>query len=173
MIVNKGDNRMEMEARDWDTILPGYVRGYMYYSKNVPPEVVVFPMFKEVVFQGMHIPVMWVEPESPIAVSIKEDGRTVPPSDTPAEPEVTNSAPARGTPGGTVVNMKPTIPDRAPRLPAGPIIPPGQSVDLTPRGASDLAQVRADLADQPDIDEGKQKPIELGLDSSGKKIIKE
>lgn len=171
MIVNKDNNSVDIEDRDWDAIMPAYVAGYMFHSRNVPPQSIVFPMFRVVKFRGLEIPVQWVEPESAIAISIKEDGKVVPPSGEVAEPSVAESIP---TAKGASVDMKPVFADRAPRMPAGPIIPPGQgSVDMTPRSASDLAKTKADLADQPEIDESKQKPIELTTDFTGKKIIKE
>lgn len=81
MIVNEKDEQVEMESRDWNLIMPAYVRQYMYLAKNTDPKKVVFVMFKSVQHPTkpeIQVPVVYVEEGSPEAKAIMHDGSNVP-----------------------------------------------------------------------------------------------
>ncbi|KKK62615.1 hypothetical protein LCGC14_3002560 [marine sediment metagenome] len=79
MIVNKDNKSVDIETRDWNYIMPAYVRSYMFYLQNESPEKIVFPMFRTVrhPVTGDDIPVEWVPEDSPIAIIIMEEGGIV------------------------------------------------------------------------------------------------
>lgn len=77
MRINDENQKLEMEERDWNYIMPAYLRSYLFYTKNVPPAEVVFPMFKTVKYGEMIIPVRWVEPDSKEAVEVAADASNV------------------------------------------------------------------------------------------------
>jgi len=78
MRINNKDQKLEMEERDWNYIMPAYLRSYLFYTKNIPPAEVVFPMFKAVKYGEMMIPVRWVEPDSKEAMEVQADASNVP-----------------------------------------------------------------------------------------------
>lgn len=77
MRINDKNQMLEMEGRDWNYIMPAYLRSYLFYTKNVPPVEVVFPMFKTVKYGEMVIPVRWVEPDSVEAIATATDTSNV------------------------------------------------------------------------------------------------
>jgi|TARA_Y100000310_G_C20697691_1_gene826914 hypothetical protein len=80
MRVNEERKSMDMEARDWNFIMPQYLKAYLYRSRNNLPKEVIFPMFTEVIDPNTQqkIPVRWIDPYSGVAQEIARDGRNVP-----------------------------------------------------------------------------------------------
>jgi hypothetical protein len=79
--INDKDETMDMEARDFNYILPAYVRAYMYYQKNELPKAIIWPMFRSVpnpLNPAETIPVIYVELESERAKDISQDGAEIP-----------------------------------------------------------------------------------------------
>jgi len=77
MRIDLNRKSMDMERRDINYILPSYIRMYLFQARNEDPEVITFPMFKEVPHPnkpGVMIPVNYVPELSDIAVEIAEDG---------------------------------------------------------------------------------------------------
>jgi len=80
MIINIDQKQMQMEQRDVNYILPAYIRNYLFQSKNIDPEEIVFPMFSSVPHPrkvGVTIPIRWVPEISPEAMEISVDGASV------------------------------------------------------------------------------------------------
>lgn len=80
MRINEETKTMDIEQRDVDYILPAYVRMYLFKSKNVDPDRIIFPMFRSVphpIKKGVTIPVEYVLDNSPIAMEIIQDGGNV------------------------------------------------------------------------------------------------
>lgn len=77
MRINDENQKLEMEERDWNYIMPAYLRSYLFYTKNTPPVEVVFPMFKTVKYGEMTIPVRWIEPDSEEAVAVATNASNV------------------------------------------------------------------------------------------------
>jgi len=80
MIINTDQKQMQMEQRDINYILPAYIRQYLFQSKNIDPDEIVFPMFSSVphpVKRGVTVPIRWVPEISPEAMEIAIDGTVV------------------------------------------------------------------------------------------------
>jgi cobalamin biosynthesis protein CobT len=83
MRINRENNSIEMEPRDVNYILPGYVRAAQFHNQNKLPEEVVFPMFKEFPYRdpstnkNVMVKIRWVEEDSEEAQSIISDGSNV------------------------------------------------------------------------------------------------
>lgn len=81
MRINTDHNTMDMEARDTNYWLQAYLLQYLFATKAEDPVKVVVPMFPSVPHPrkpGVQIPVEWIEPDSPVAVDIAEDGKDIP-----------------------------------------------------------------------------------------------
>ncbi len=81
MIVNEQNKSMDIESRDINYLLSAYLRMYLFQTRNVDPEKIIFPMFRSVPHpfkKGMQIPVEYVPDDSPVALTIKEEGSNVP-----------------------------------------------------------------------------------------------
>jgi hypothetical protein len=163
MIVNEVTKQMEMEPRDWKYVLQAYLIQYKSITKSLP-EKVIFPMFTSI----ENIPVEWVPEMSEIAVTIIRDGSNIP-EVTPEEEAAINQK------DGMIKEIKQLDikqSDRKPRLPPNPI---ANAQGLYPDGLGsrtlDQRQVAADLREK-DIDENKQKPIDISKDDSGNRVIR-
>ena len=84
MVIADVENKeMQVEERDIDFMLRAYMRSYMFMSKNVVPDKIIFPMVSKV--QNPYNPAEFVQVEyvpevSAKAKEIKEEGSTVPPT---------------------------------------------------------------------------------------------
>lgn len=81
MRVNKENKSVDLEVRDWNYLLPAYVRQYMFLNKNEPPDKVVIPMVPSTPHPtkpGATIPVIFVAIDSAIAMEIAQDGSNIP-----------------------------------------------------------------------------------------------
>ena len=81
MRVNEDSKSMDMESRDINYILPAYVRLYLFQTRNIDPEKIIFPMFRSVPHpfkKGVQIPIEYIPDDSPIAIEIKNDGAIIP-----------------------------------------------------------------------------------------------
>jgi len=90
MRVNEQTKSMDIESRDINYILPAYVRLYLFQTKNVDPEKIIFPMFREVPHpfkSGVMIPIEFVPDDSPVAIEIKQDGNSIPEATPKSEAE--------------------------------------------------------------------------------------
>lgn len=91
MRANVDQEKMEMESRDLNYILPAYVRSYMYISKNIDPTEIIFPMFESCPHPfkpGVTIPIRYVPALSPEALEITVDGQDVPEAKVEEEPVI-------------------------------------------------------------------------------------
>lgn len=177
MRINKETKSIDIETRDMNYILPQYVRNYMFYTNNEDPVEIVFPMFSSVphpLKAGVRVPIRWVPEISEIAIEIKEDGKDIPEAteeqiasvDTKDE-EIKKlkaelqmlqvNAKAIGTTKTSSDSIQISLFDRTPRQPEH--LASGQLDSMHSRDRTDLAKTKADLADQPDIDDSKEKPL--------------
>ena len=77
MRINDKDKQMEIESRDINYILPAYLRSYLFFTKNVMPERIIFPMFPSVKIDGLDIPIEYLPHIDPIVAEITTDGSNV------------------------------------------------------------------------------------------------
>ena len=80
MRVNEQTKSMDIEARDVNYILPSYIRLYLFQTRNVDPEKIIFPMYRSVPHpfkKEVMIPIEYVPDDSPVAVEIMRDGSNV------------------------------------------------------------------------------------------------
>jgi len=79
MIIDKENNRILIEPRDINYILPAYVRQYLFHTRNQKLEAIVFPMFESVPHPVDYtaVPIEWIASTDPVAISIIEDGKDV------------------------------------------------------------------------------------------------
>jgi hypothetical protein len=177
MIIDESNQQMQIEPRDWNYFMEVYATQYRIATKGKVPKVIVFPMFSKL----HNLPVEWVPEMSEIAVSIISDGSNVPEATPEEESKLDANDKIIAELHKQIVEIENTLkaskelqlPDRKPKLPAHPISPTeGVHVDgVTGSRALDLRQVAADLQER-EIDENKQKPIEVSRDTEGKRIIK-
>ena len=153
MRVNLEQLTMDMEERDWNYFMPAYMRAYLFGSKGNEPIKIVFPKFKEVVnpTTGNHIPVEWVEVDSPVAQEIKADGAVVPettPAEEAAKDQIDNvrkeAKAAAGEKTQPSVTQAPAPTVRKPRQPAT-VIPPGSPLNEPARDPADNRKAIEDL----------------------------
>lgn len=78
MRANKEEEQMEMEARDFNYILPAYTRAYLFLNQNIMPKRIIFPMFPSVKVGDQTIPIEYVPFIDPRVTEIVEDGADVP-----------------------------------------------------------------------------------------------
>lgn len=91
--INREKNTVEMEPRDANFILPGYVKSFQFYNKNKLPTEITVPMFKSVPYRDpgtnkiVEIPIRYIEVETEEAVDIIEDGQNIPDAELTAADE--------------------------------------------------------------------------------------
>lgn len=210
MIIDLKQKQLQVEPRDWNYFMTAYVRNYLFASKNIDPNEVVFPMFESVphpLRQGVMIPVRWVPVISPEAIAITEDGSNVPEAtaeqldkleekdreidklkadllalqaqpDKAYEPMPKEEPRFNGAPNTPSSESAPLIADepvdpntvKQPEHPAT-----GQSDELYQRQGNDLLKAAKDMAQEPALDESKQKPFEkkVSKDDAGNIIVEE
>jgi len=80
MRINKGNKSIDMEKRDANYILAGYIISYLFHCQNEDPERIIIPMYPSVPHPrkpGVAIPIEYVPPDSLVAVDIEKDGSNV------------------------------------------------------------------------------------------------
>tara|TARA_Y100000310_G_scaffold178571_1_gene178531 strand:- start:509 stop:1135 length:627 start_codon:yes stop_codon:yes gene_type:complete len=81
MRINAENRTLDMEPRDFNYIMPEFLKSYLFYNKNTDPDRIVFPMFKSVAHPyktGVNIPIDWVPMINPAAIEIAFDGQDIP-----------------------------------------------------------------------------------------------
>ena len=81
MLVDDKNQQLQMEPRDWNMIMPAYLRQYLFLSKNTDPLEVVFIMFESVQHPykpEVKVPVRYISADSGEARAIMNDGSNVP-----------------------------------------------------------------------------------------------
>lgn len=189
MRINDGRRTVDMEERDLNYMLPAYVRSYSFYMKNELPVAIVVPMIASVNFNGVPIPIHWVEPGSPEADELKVDASNVQDA-TEAEiaakdakdeqrkialgqiAEATKETEVKTSPARDALKSLQS------NIPAGPIdqppagreakgptnpAPPDSSPDnMHSRDAGMQKAVAKDIAPDKPVDEEKEKEVEEG-----------
>jgi len=78
MRVNEENKTADIEQRDMNYVLPAFIRNYLFLSKNVMPEKIVFPMFKSVRYGDIEVPIEFIPVTDPRAIDIAADGADIP-----------------------------------------------------------------------------------------------
>ena len=181
---------MDIEDRDVHYFMRAYLANYMYMSKNILPDKVVFPLFDTIPNgKGGIIPIEWAPYFDPAAVEIRLDGSNIPEAteehleilekkeqeikrlkvELAAALESTNEAsvvPAEDPPNlSTLVDTPSTYVgppiNLEPTMPPGGDIGPGAVVD--DMGSRDIMadrNISRDLRDDPDINEDEQRDLD-------------
>lgn len=179
---------MDLEARDTNYWLQAYLINYLFVSQNEDPVKAIIPMFPSFPHPrkpGVMIPIEWVEPDSPVAAEIAEDGGGIPAAEMPVPEEVVvkpDSEPIWMKSAGDSVHhveagrykakddriqqakniiTKTTSLDRQPKMPPGGDIGAGHPDGLSSRDARLEHQIARDLAPESDVDESKEIPVEI------------
>lgn len=161
MRINIANKSIDIEPRDINFIVDAYAANYYFFSKGQIPQAITLPMYAKAHTRYGDIPIAFVPDVDSVAVEIIEDGKSIP----EATPEPVAELP------------KPAIkveakPDRAPRQPPGPIIPPGSGgLSLPARDPSDLRHTMQDLAPEREIDESKEREVNISKAEDGSKRI--
>lgn len=159
MRINIQQRTMDIEERDVNYILTAYLRNYLFYSRNIMPDKIVFPMFASIPVGDNALPIEWVPYLDPAAVEIAFDGGNIPQateeqiaaSDTkdmeisnlraelaslqqsmnPASTVISNQDLSNlvSAPTPTPVVVTPIDPDRIPRMPVSGDLGPGTMLD--------------------------------------------
>lgn len=117
-----------------------------------------------------------IVPDEPPAVSpapedlIRQQEEAAEPAEPPAE------SPAKGAFKVDTDPAHQPPPDRKPNQPPGGDIGPGQGPsDMHPRGKGDQITTQRDLLEEPEIDEGKEKPFEQSIkrDEKGNPVVED
>ena len=186
MLIDDKNKTIQIEPRDINYILPSYIKLYLFYTRGEEIKAIVFPMFSSVLHPetGEPVPIEWIPPTDPIAVSIVEDGKDVP-EITPAQEakldakdemrkelseSLTQVVVDEVKEGASIDNpskypkpkVKQVDPTRQPKMPPGGDIGPGVSPsNMGNRDVKLERQIRQDLRDEPGVDESKEIEAEI------------
>lgn len=184
MRINKEHQTMDMESRDFNYILPAYLRSYRYYMQNEDPKEIVFPMFASVVSpSGMKIPVRYIPPDSPMAEEIAKDGSNIP--EVPPEEEETVLV-AAGEPTAEEIalaqekppdaerfeekdqaikeatdTIKKSVEERQPKQPPGGDLGAGHPDGMGSRDTMADRHIKKDLQPEAVVDESKELDVDI------------
>lgn len=186
MRINQENQSMDIEIRDLNFIIDQYAINYKFATKNAPLERVIIPMFGTAKTRYGEIPIEFVPDVSGYVKELVEDGKAVAEASPQQADEIAVQDAKKqhiASELGTVIG-KTTVPElsvqkiskvdtnRVPKQPSGPIIPPGSGgLSLSPRDPADLRHTAADLAPEKDIDENKQKAVEVKVGEDGNKRL--
>jgi hypothetical protein len=192
--INTENNSIDIEARDINFILDNYAVSYKFSTKNAPIDRVIIPMFATTKTRYGEIKIEFVPDTSAFAKELVEDGEAVKEVSpvqadelavqdarvqhlTAAKEYIDKATGYAGKPVLPPANPVVTAPvktpiAREPKQPSGTIIPPGSGgLGLAPRDPNDLRHTKQDIAPEKDIDESKEKAVNVSKDDSGNKRI--
>lgn len=179
MIPNIDRKTMDMEARDTNYFLQAYLISYLLVSKNEDPVKVIvpkFPSFPHPRKPGVMIPIEWVDPDSPIAAEIIDDGKNVP--ETPVEADARIEELSENiqqlederadaqleidteakSPAKAAINK---LKERKPKMPPGGDLGAGHADGLSSRNIRADRRIATDLKPEASVDESKELETEI------------
>ena len=190
MRINISNKSIDIEERDINFIMDSFAVSYTFHSKGVKPDVIVIPMFAKAKTRYGDIDIQFVPSMSEMAIDIIQDGNDI----AEIKPEAADSLAIEDAKKQKLIDevkqemsdanklkaanadirkvIDNIAPDRAPRIPAGPIIEPGQGgLSEHQRDPSIQRQIAADLMPERGVDESKEIEVTVSKSTDGSKKV--